>query len=255
MPKKDQINRFEKIIFSQIDGALEFIQEELIAFGCDEIDAIACKPYIIKIIKDYYDEGSNDLLREDQGVIFTIGEDDKKIPKSIAASICIYALREHFNNLISGPLKELENIQDKKTKIWARNTCGVDDIDINHRKLQVTHHFPREVAEFIGIARQVMEYDPNKLKDLLKRIPDNANGEKGFIRDLGKARLAGPEFENLLKDLQEAESEEVLDKVINHPSIANSEHAKVLTFLVDILKKKLGLSDEAKQQLEAAMAA
>lgn len=255
MTKNIANNRIDQIVFSKIDSSLKMIQEELSMFGIDDIDVISFKASLCNYLKGYYAVEDDNSANDAQRVIFEIGEKGQKVPDSIAASVSIWGLRKLLNKLIDGPLKDLEDIQDKKVKIWAKNISSETEVDVDYKKLQIIDPSLNQAISIIDVAKQIMEEDPKKLTMLVKKIADDATGEKAFIRDFGKARLSSPEFEELLNNLQEAENEEILNEVVQHPVVAGSEHSMVIKFFAEQLKIKISLSPKKQQGLKTEIAA
>lgn len=205
---------------------------------------------INSILENTYN--TSDQLEKDadpDSYLFRIDQIDK-IPECFVKIVIIGAAKQILTNLFS-ELVAIEESEDEKVKTWAGNIAEDDDIYVNFVNLKVTRSFPTMLMGQFSHVFQILDEPIDKLKATLSEIPDNAEGEIAFIKDLIKLRLDGPEMEQLMRDFLEITDSDILQKVLAHPVLKNNEHEKVLNYLGTLLKEKLSLDPAAQTHMMA----
>jgi len=195
---------------------------------------------------------TTDQLEEDadtDNYLFRIDQIDK-IPNCFVKSVILGAAKQALINVLD-ELVAMEELEDKKVKMWAENIAKNYDIEVDFANLQVTRSFPRMLMKHLSYVFQVLNESVDKLELFLTEVPENAEGKVAIIRDLIRLRLDSPEMEQLMRDILEITDPGTLRKVLAHPVLQNNDHEKILNYLGTLLKDKLSLDPVAQTHMMA----
>ncbi len=238
--------RKDAAIFSQIDKSLNRLTAEFEDLNCTGLDFSVLKPQIRQQLEQFFVEPDAD---DNEEVTIEFGSSPDTCPLAFANTL-VFKFAADVIEQVKGVIDDLAKREIGKVDRWMKMNYGETyRLDFSH--LRAIDVADEEIQEFIDSAQQVLDEDREKLAALIARIPDNDGGLKGFIRDLGAARLNVEGMDQMLRSLLEVEDPDIIDQVINAPEVKNGDHASAVVFLGKQLKRKLSKSRSDSSQKAA----
>ena len=253
MARKKNVSRFEKAVLSKIDISLKRVAEDLEEMNASIIDISALKGHVEAVLDNIYsDIDSGPEKKNGKAILMVLGKDDNTCPPSLARSVALYGLKKVIRDIYQ-TLEILEEGEDKKLLNWAKKVTGKNDVMVDYGNLVVKKSLDKTLSRGLTFSWEVLNKEHGKVRQIVDAIKDTDDGLKAFARDLGEARLADNKIDELLHDLWNAESAEIVDEVLR--SVLEHEvvkpHARPIDFFGNILKKKLALPVEEQEELMA----
>ncbi len=234
--------RKELAVYSRMDNFCERLNADFEDVGLPPIDIPTLKEWIKKQMENFLEAPSSD---DGSDVAVKFGDSPETCPRPFAYALFyqfIEDLSEKMGKMVGGCKKS----EISKADSWmALKYDEVYRIDWKHLQAFDTSY---DVAkEFIDVAEMVVNHDRNSLAVLIEKIDEDEDGIKGFIRDLGHARLDNDGMEALIASLLKENDIEVIDEVINSNEVSKSDYPNAVIHLGRQIKIKLNKENKENQ--------
>jgi len=129
-------------ISPKFDYALESIKDDLSPICGTILEEDEFLSEMNNLLANTYDSSNQPEKDADtSSYLFRIDQIDR-IPNCFVKSVVLGAAKQALKNIFD-ELVAIEELEDKKVKMWAKKIAQEEDIDVDFANLQVTRSFPK----------------------------------------------------------------------------------------------------------------